>query len=283
MLLAKGLEELKEALETGQITENEVREFIDHLLQKYKKGPEDLSSLPRQDWKKTLELDDMYKGRPIRIYSVRPQARLIGVTCPVGILEGYTADAILVKAFEKNYKTPSKPGVVDKYGFGQQHAEPIELISFQYECIFDRACEAEMNRYRHNSKNYESGRYVDYIKHGLTIVWPDDIQTKEEKEEFLREVVLPDYFNYIDAVERGAKRQEARRRLGFYLAVESVFSINLRSLWHMARQRSAILSPNGREAEPQIGDVVTQMVLSIKPYLPRFYDTLLENIAKGYR
>lgn len=282
MLLAQGLEELKEALETGRITELEVRSFIDELIKKYKKGPEELSSLPRQDWKKTLELEESYQGKTLRIYSVRPQAKLIGVTVPVGNLLGYSADAILVKAFEKNYKTPSKPGVVDKYGFAQQHAEPIELVQFQYECIFDRACEAEINRYRHNSKNYESGRYVDYVKHGLTIVFPEDVKEYRDKEVFLN-AVMDDFIHYVDALNRGAKRQEARRRLGFYVAVESVFSINLRSLWHMARQRSAILSPNGREAEPQIGSVVTQMVQSIEPYLPRFYPTLIENIGKGYR
>jgi thymidylate synthase ThyX len=244
----------------------------------------DLRNLPQQDWGKKLEKQLEHGGKTLTIYSVEPQARLIGVTQPVGLLEGYTADAILVKAFEKNYKTPSKPGVVDKYGFEQQHSEPIELISFQYECIFDRACEAEMNRYRHNSKNYESGRYVDYIKHGLTIVFPDDVKGNEEEERaFIEHTVVPDLIEYAEALGKGAKRQAARRRLGFYVAVESVFSVNLRSLWHMARQRSAELSPNGKEAEPQIGSVITQMVKQIEPYLPRYYPTLLEQIAKGYR
>lgn len=243
----------------------------------------ELSNLPKRDWSKKLELEFTYNGHDLKIYSVEPQAYLIGVTQPVGLLEGYTADAILVKAFEKNYKTPSKPKVVERYGFHQQHAEPIELISFQYECIFDRACEAEMNRYRHNSKNYESGRYVKYLEHGITIVFPDDVKTDEEKRDFITDVVAEDFMRYADAVVAGAKRQAARRRLGFYLAVESVFSINLRSLWHMARQRSAEFSPNGREAEPQISSVVTQMVKQVEPYIPHFYPTLLEVIGKGYR
>jgi thymidylate synthase ThyX len=199
------------------------------------------------------------------------------------MLEGYSADAILVKAFEKNYKTPSKPGVVEKYGFEQMHGEPLELVSFVYEFIFDRATEAEMNRYRHNSKNYESSRYVDFLKHGLTIVFPDDVQTKDQKSEFLSDVLVA-FKAYTNAIiDNKAKKQAARRRLGTYQAVESAFSINLRSLWHMARQRSAELSPNGKEAEPQIGDVMTQAVYAVKPYLPRFYDTLIAQIGKGYR
>jgi thymidylate synthase ThyX len=243
----------------------------------------DLNKLPKRDWNKTLEHEEVYRGKPLVIYSVKPQAHIIGVTQPVGMLEGYSADAILVKAFEKNYKTPSKPGVVDKYGFEQMHGEPLELVSFQYEFIFDRAIEAEMNRYRHNSKNYESSRYVDPFKHGLTVVIPDDVQTEAQKTEFI-DTVAEDFKNYTDAIlDNGAKKQAARRRFGTYQAVESVFSINLRSLWHMARQRSAELSPNGKEAEPQIGDVMTQAVYAIKPYLPRFYDTLLEQIGKGYR
>lgn len=243
----------------------------------------DLNKLPQRDWNKTLEHEEIYRGKTLRIYSVKPQAHLIGVTQPVGILEGYSADAILVKAFEKNYKTPSKPGVVEKYGFEQMHGEPLELLSFQYEFIYDRATEAEMNRYRHNSKNYESSRYVDFFKHGLTIVFPDDVQTDVEKTEFIA-IVREDFKNYTDAIlDHGAKKQAARRRLGTYQAVESVFSINLRSLWHMARQRSAELSPNGKEAEPQIGEVMTQAVYVIKPYLPRFYETLIAQIGKGYR
>lgn len=243
----------------------------------------DLNKLPQRDWNKTLEHEEVYRGKTLRIYSVNPQAHLIGVTQPVGMLEGYSADAILVKAFEKNYKTPSKPGVVEKYGFEQMHGEPLELVSFVYEFIFDRATEAEMNRYRHNSKNYESSRYVDFFKHGLTVVLPDDIQTEEQKQDFILDV-LCDFMAYTNAIlDNGAKKQAARRRIGTYQAVESVFSINLRSLWHMARQRSAELSPNGKEAEPQIGDVMTQAVYAIKPYLPRFYDTLLAQIGKGYR
>ncbi|PGN53904.1 hypothetical protein CN978_29815 [Priestia megaterium] len=244
----------------------------------------DLNTIPKRDWNKTIEHVEEYRGKTLRIYSVKPQAHIIGVTQPVGLLEGYSADAILVKAFEKNYKTPAKPKVVEKYGFEQMHGEPLELVSFQYEFIFDRAIEAEMNRYRHNSKNYESSRYVDPFKHGLTVVFPDDVQTDFQKEEFIKIDVLEAFKNYTDAiVNYGAKKQSARRRLGTYQAVESVFSINLRSLWHMARQRSAELSPNGREAEPQIGDIMTQAVYAVEPYLPQFYSTLLEQIGKGYR
>lgn len=245
---------------------------------------QDLTKLPQQNWNKTLEHEEEYRGKKLRIFSVKPQAYLIGVTQPVGILEGYSADAILVKAFEKNYKTPSKPGVVEKYGFEQMHGEPIELVSFVYEFIYDRAIEAEMNRYRHNSKNYESSRYVDPFKHGLTVVFPDDCVTDKQRKEFVQIDVLHAFRRYADAMkDNGAKKQSARRRLGTYQAVESTFAINLRSLWHMARQRSAELSPNGREAEPQISDVMTQAVFAIKPYLPRFYDTLLTQIGKGYR
>jgi thymidylate synthase ThyX len=244
----------------------------------------DLSKLPQRDWNKTLEHEEVYRGKTLRIYSVAPQAHLIGVTKPVGMLEGYSADAILVKAFEKNYKTPSKPGVVEKYGFEQMHGEPLELVSFVYEFIFDRATEAEMNRYRHNSKNYESSRYVDFLKHGLTIVFPEDCVTETQREEFVKNEVLYGFKGYADAIlDNGAKKQAARRRLGTYQAVESEFAINLRSLWHMARQRSAELSPNGKEAEPQIGEVMTQAVYAIKPHLPRFYDTLIAQIGKGYR
>jgi thymidylate synthase ThyX len=164
------------------------------------------------------------------------------------------------------------------------HGEPLELVSFVYEFIFDRATEAEMNRYRHNSKNYESSRYVDFLKHGLTIVFPDDCVTDDKKREHIELDVLHDFKRYTDVIlDNKAKKQSARRRLGTYQAVESTFAINLRSLWHMARQRSAELSPNGKEAEPQIGDIMTQAVYAINPYLPRFYDTLIAQIGKGYR
>jgi len=242
-----------------------------------------LDKLPQQNWNKKLEYEFKHDDKQLKIYTVEPQAHLIGATKPVGILEGYSMDAILVKAFEKNYKTPSKPKVVETYGFEQMHGEPIEMIGFNYECIYDRAIEAEMNRYRHNSKNYESGRYVDYVKHGLTVVIPDDVITDSERQDFLRDVVAWDLLKYYDVLKAGGKKQQARRRLGFYTAVESVFYINLRSLWHMARQRSAELSPNGKEAEPQISIVVTQMVKQIEPYLPRFYECLLDQIGKGYR
>ncbi|MBP3039288.1 FAD-dependent thymidylate synthase [Bacillaceae bacterium Marseille-Q3522] len=242
-----------------------------------------LENLPKQDWQKKKETEFDFLNETLTIYSVEPQAKLIAVPAMVGIYHGLSADAVLVKAFEKNYKTPAKPKVVENYGFEQLHAEPIELLSFVYEFIFDRATEAEMNRYRHNSKNYESGRYVNYIKHGLTIVFPDDCVSEAERAAFIEEMVVPDFKAYVKVVINKGKKQEARRRLGFYVAVESVFAINLRSLWHMARQRSHELSPNGREAEPQISKVVTEAVKSIEPYLPRFYDSLIKQIGKGYR
>lgn len=248
----------------------------------------DVSQIQNRDWKKSLLIDSAYRGKSLRVYSVKPQAHLIGVTRPVGLLDGYSTDAILVKAFQKNYHTEAaKPAVVSGYGFEQQHAEPIELIDFVYECVFDRACEAEMNRYRHNSKNYESGRFVDYIKHGLTVVIPSDVTTPDGIVKFA-DHVMTDFKAYVDVLEDAElsprhARQEARRRLGFYLAVESVYKCNLRSLWHMARQRSHEYSPNGKEAEPQISSVVTQMVNEALPHIPVFADDLLKQIAKGYR
>jgi thymidylate synthase ThyX len=241
----------------------------------------DLNNLPQQDWNKKLEYDkDGY-----RIFSVEPQAHLIGSVEPKGILEGYSADALLVKAFEKNYMTPSKPGVVEKYGFEQKHGEPLEIAGFVFDCIFDRACEGEINRYRvGHSKNYESGRYVDYVKKGLTVVFPDDCTLPGDKYDFIYNDVLPDLLKYDERVKNhGAKRQAARRRLGEYRAVESVHFMNLRTIYHMATQRSAKYSPNGREAEPQISSVVTQMLEATEPYLPRFYSTMVEQIEKGYR
>jgi thymidylate synthase ThyX len=247
---------------------------------------ENVAGIPKRDWGKELAKEWEYKGKTLRIYVVKPQAHIIGATMPVGLLAGYCPDAILVKAFEKNYKTAAKPGVVSKYGFEQQHAEPIELLDYVFETIFDRACEAEINRYRHNSKNYESGRYVDYIKHGVTIVLPheDDILYDPDiQKEWIEDVVVNDFEKYVKYLERGWKRQHARRAFGTYLAVEAVIKTNLRSLWHMARQRSAELSPNGREAEPEISAVVTQMVKEALPYLPVFAEDLLKQIGKGYR
>lgn len=243
----------------------------------------DLTNIPKYDFNKKLEFSFEHNGETLKIYSVEPQATLIGITKPVGYLDGYPMDAILVKAFEKNYKTPAKPKVVETYGFEQKHGEPLELVGFQYECIFDRATEAEMNRYRHNSKNYESGRYVNYLKHGLTIVFPDDCVTATDKWDFIQFVVVPDFRKYCDVIKAKGKKEAARRRLGFYVAVESLFSINLRSLVHMGTQRSRVYSPNGKEAEPQISTVVTAMIESVEPHLPVFYATVIEQLKKGYR
>lgn len=246
--------------------------------------------LPNRDWNKQIAREWTYRDKHVKIFTVDPQAHVIGVTQPVGLLDGFSADAILMKAFQKNYHTEaSKPATVIGYGFEKQHAEPIEFIDVVYECIFDRACEAEMNRYRHNSKNYESGRFVDYTKTGFTIVLPEDVKHLESSDGRLLSFfqhVQADVESYIDALldsdssPRHA-RQQARRRLGFYIAVESVYKVNIRSLWHMAQQRSHELSPSGLAAEPQISDVVTQMVKGALPYLPIFADALLTQIKKG--
>lgn len=244
-----------------------------------------LSGIPKRDWGKELLLEMYYRGKTLKIFAVKPQAHLIGTTMPLDILNGFAPDSILVKAFEKNYKTAAKPNVVSNYGFKQRHGEPIELLDYVFETIYDRACEAEMNRYRLNSKNYESGRYVDYVKHGLTIVLPyeEDLNDPEFARYFAEEVVLPDFMKYVDYIQKGWKKQHARRVFGTYIAVESVYKTNLRSLMHMSTQRSAEYSPNGREAEPEISDVVTQMLKSIEPYLPVFYKDVIEQVSKGYR
>lgn len=254
----------------------------------------ELKDIPNREWGKRLIKDDFFtrsvngkfKTSNLKIYVVEPQAHIIAATIPVGLLEGFAPDAVLTKAFQKNYKTAAKPGVVRNYGFEQGHGEPIELLDYVFETIFDRACEAEINRYRQNSKNYESGRYVDYIKHGLTVVLPheDDILNDPKlQEEWIDDVVAPDFINYVKYLDRGWKKQHARRVFGTYLAVEAVIKTNLRSLTHMAKQRSAELSPNGREAEPEISKIVTAMVNEAMPYLPVFKDDVLKQIEKGYR
>jgi thymidylate synthase ThyX len=250
----------------------------------------DLAGLPQRDWSKKLAVNIPlpHKGKlvDLKIYTVDPQAHIIAATMPVGMLGGYAPDAVLVKAFQKNYKTAAKPGVVSNYGFEQGHGEPIELLDYVFETIFDRACEAEINRYRHNSKNYESGRYVDYLKHGVTVVLPHEEDLLNDpglQIEWLYDVVVPDFVNYAKYIERGWKKQHARRAFGTYLAVEAVIKTNLRSLQHMATQRSAELSPNGREAEPEISKVVTAMVHEAMPYLPVFNADVLKQIGKGYR
>lgn len=252
--------------------------IIDHLSH-------NLNDLPKRDWGKNLESSQAYRGYELKIFSVIPQAYLIATTQPVGLLAGYIPEAVLVKSFEKNYKTASKPGVVAGYGFERAHAEPIEQLDYVYECIYDRACEAEMNRYRHNSKNYESGRYIDYIKHGITVVLPEDIDTPKSKEKFIKKV-MQDFQEYVDVIEDSSlptrkRRQQARRRLGTYLAVESTYKCNLRSLWHMGAQRSEKFSCRGAEAETQISSIVTQMIEEALPYLPTYKDDLLQQIAKG--
>lgn len=255
---------------------------------------QDLAKIPQRNWNKTLvdefeynrSINGEWKTDTLRIYAVEPQAHLIATTLPVKLLQGFAPDSVLVKAFQKNYKTAAKPGVVSNYGFEQQHGEPLELLDYVYETIFDRATEAEVNRYRHNSKNYESGRYVNYVKHGLTIVWPQETELLESEglqREFIQNVVKPDFMRYVGYIDRGWKKQHARRPFGTYLAVEAVIKTNLRSLAHMAAQRSHELSPNGKEAEPQISKVLTSMVNEALPYLPVFQDDLLKQIGKGYR
>jgi hypothetical protein len=51
----------------------------------------------------------------------------------------------------------------------------------------------------------------------------------------------------------------------------------------MGTQRSAELSPNGREAEPEISSVVTQMVNNAMEWLPVFKEDVYKQIGKGYR
>lgn len=245
----------------------------------------DLVNIPKRDWNKKLVAHETYKGKELKIFVVDPQAHVIATTVPVGLLAGFSQDSVLVKAFEKNYKTAAKPGVVSSYGFEKQHGEPIELIDYVFECVYDRATEAEMNRYRHNSKNYESGRYVDYVKHGITIVLPfeDDMKDPERAQIFIDNIAMYDLKRYVDLLNLGWKKQHARRVFGTYLAVESVIKTNLRSLQHMAAQRSAELSLNGREAEPEISQVVTMATLEAMKYLPVFSKDVLTQIGKGYR
>jgi thymidylate synthase ThyX len=246
----------------------------------------DLASVPKRDWSKKLVREFKYMGKDLKIFTVNPQAHLIATTIPVGLLAGYIPDSILVKAFEKNYKTAAKPGVVSNYGFEKQHGEPIELLDYVFETIYDRACEAEMNRYRHNSKNYESGRYVDYVKHGLTIILPheeDLLNDPDLQKEWIEDVVVSDLEMYVKYLNKGWKKQHARRAFGTYLAVEATIKTNLRSLQHMASQRSQELSPNGKEAEPEISKVVTQMTHEAMNWLPVFKQDVYKQIGKGYR
>lgn len=252
----------------------------------------DVENIPNRNWQKTLEYQWIYRDKDLRIFSVEPQAHLIATTQCVGDFDGFSPDAVFVKAFQKNYHTEAaKPGVVSNYGFEQKHGEPIEFLDYVFEIIYDRACEGQMNRYRHNSKNMESGRYTDYVKHGLTVIIPDDLaglaHDHRRYMQFISKVAV-DLEAYVDVLldsdlPPNRRKQAARRRLGEYRASEGVYKMNLRSLVHMGAQRSDEFSPNGREAEPEISAVVTAMVKAIEPYLPVFYVDVLKQLAKGYR
>jgi len=194
------------------------------------------------------------------------------------ILDELNQDQILKKielcgrtAYKSEEKiTPSSAEKFVKSIISRGHESVIEHVNITVKFITDRGVSHELVRHRLVSYTQESTRYVNYSKHGMTVIEPLIAEGSFEYILWLNRMRQVEQ-DYNELIKSGAKPEEARCILPNCLKTEIVTTANLREWRHILKLRTS------KEAHPQIRELMLGLLREFKEKLPIIFDDVHEN------
>lgn len=171
--------------------------------------------------------------------------------------ETKTADYAIVQAARVSYgsgtKTVNEDRGLIRYLMRHSHTTPFEMVEFKFHCKMPIFVARQWIRHRTANVNEVSGRY-SILKDEFYLPDADNIrqQSKSNKQggdqkielttaqgflDYLGELADSTYAKYLDAIESGVTREQARMILPVNLYTEWYWKIDLHNLFHFLALR----------------------------------------------
>ena len=152
------------------------------------------------------------------------------------------------------------------------HESVLEHSSLSVIFRTDRGVTHELVRHRLASYSQESTRYCNYSKSKfgkeLTFIHPVNLHEKDPGwSEFISACVNAEYF-YMQMIEAGCSPELARAVLPNAIKTEICVTANYREWRHILKLRT------GKRAHPQIRDLMTDLLVTLKHHIPVIFDDI---------
>lgn len=193
-----------------------------------------------------------------------------------------TADFAIVQAARVSYgdgtKTVNEDKGLIRYLMRHQHTTPFEMVEFKFHCKMPIFVARQWIRHRTANVNELSARY-SVVKDDFYLPDTDNIrkQSKSNKQggdqqidqftaqeflAYLDELADSTYAKYLDAIEKGVTREQARMALPVNLYTEWYWKIDLHNLLHFLGLRC------DSHAQYEIRVFADAMLDLIRPIVP---------------
>jgi thymidylate synthase (FAD) len=162
-----------------------------------------------------------------------------------------------------------------------RHTSPFEHNQFKWRVKAPIFVFREWHRYRHNSYNEVSGRYVEFgkdfpINFYIPAEWREQSSSNRQAsgEPFISLPLVWEYekacemavATYKKLVDTGVTREQARGVLPLCLYSEMICTMNLLSLFHFLAQRLH------KDAQQEIREYAAAMLQMAEPYFPASFE-----------
>ena len=155
------------------------------------------------------------------------------------------------------------------------HEAVLEHCAFTVKFIVDRGVSHEIVRHRLASYCQESTRYCNYSKDGfggeITVIEPCYLQEGTDPYDAWFVACTAAEMRYFELLGYGLTPQEARAVLPNSLKTEVVMTANIREWRHFLKLRCS------KAAHPQMREVATQLLTSLKISVPVCFDDINPN------
>lgn len=146
------------------------------------------------------------------------------------------------------------------------HVGVLEHACATVRFIVDRGTSHQIVRHRIASYCQESTRYCRY-KDGVTVVRPDWIETPEDYN-FWTASVKKAESDYLEALSKGFKPEEARSVLPHSTKTELIMTANLRAWRHFFKVRTT------KEAQPSTRKIATVLLRKMQTLIPVVFEDI---------
>lgn len=192
-----------------------------------------------------------------------------------------TADAAIVQAARVSYgdgtKTPTEDRGLIRYLMRNSHSTPFEMVEFKFTMKIPIFCARQIIRHRTANVNEISGRY-SILKDEFYIPDVENVRkqsavnkqcsdgstdnlTAEDFVKYIEELTVNSYEKYIQYMEKGVSREQARMCLPVNLYTEFYWKIDLHNLFHfLALRCDAHCQEETRVVAQAMLDLITPLV-----------------------
>lgn len=173
----------------------------------------------------------------------------------------------IIAAFSQCYQKLANIEVVKKH---LKHQSVLEHVSFTFKIKVSRVCWEQLVRHRIASYTAQSHRYTDVQEQDCAWYIPTEIK-KDQVPEWIEDTKTV-YSIYKKWRDKGATRQTSRYLVNKGVAINAIFTMNLRSLLNFLTLR---LDKHAQEEIKILAARIYQLVMPTMPNLQESFDKII--------